>query len=388
MANRFPGEDVPRRFAPRTDQAAPATAWTTHTGHTRRSLFGAGAAIVLGLMGTTSCGTGLGRLPFGAAGDATPTAATGPQPAATPRVSPGGMTLTPFGASLAGRLLLVVDSNVWLLERGQPRAITTDRVSRQPSWSPDGKRIALVKFWTSGSDLWALDADGTRGVELTDFTYRADARQNYVLQPIWSADSARILFLSQEDTHDTQLWQVTLTDKRRQRFLSHGETFGGLDHPRLSPNGRTLAVSSFQPGRGPARRPQIWTYALPGGPWRQLTEHAGGAYDPEWSPDGRLAFAVRTPDPVRSTGRHDIWIMNADGTGQRAVTATGLNRAPAWSPDGVWLAYLSARSGTFDVWAVAAPPAGASPTTPPAVTARQVTQNGSIEAASGLAWTR
>jgi TolB protein len=209
----------------------------------------------------------------------------------------------------------------------------------------------------------------------------------YALQPIWSPDASRLYFLSQEASQDMQFWQVALADRRRQRLLTHGERFGGIDHPRLSPDGNVLAVASFQPGRGPAGRPQVWTCQLPGGPWRQLTEAPGGAYDPAWSPDGRLAYVVRTPDASRSAGRHDVWVMQADGTAARPVTSTGLNRAPAWSPDGAWLAYLTARSGAFDIWAVpapAAPPATADPAAAPV--ARQVTQNGQLEAASGLAW--
>ncbi|HEU5314799.1 MAG TPA: hypothetical protein VFX49_01725, partial [Chloroflexota bacterium] len=245
---------------------------------------------------------GAGCVPFGAPQSAPARTVTpgGPTPTPTPRPGPIGMTLGAPAATLPGRLLFVADANVWLMERGQLRAVTNDRVSRQPSWSRDGQRIALTKLWTSGADLWAVDPHGRDAQELTDFTYREDARQNYALQPIWASDNSRLYFLSQEGSQDTQLWQVTLADRRRQRFLSHGERFGGIDHPRLSPDGRTLAVASYQPGRGPAGRSQIWTYALPAGPWRQLTEHPGGAYDPEWSPDGRLAFTVRAPDAGRT----------------------------------------------------------------------------------------
>jgi Tol biopolymer transport system component len=320
----------------------------------------------------------------------------------TPRPAPANLTLTGTAGQLPGRLLFVADANVWRLERGTLHQITQDRVSRQPAWSNNGSRIAMVKYWTSGSDLVVTEADGTQPQEITDFTYREDARQNYALYPIWSADGTRLYFLSQEGSEDTQLWQVTLADRRRQRLLAHGERYGGLDRPRLSPDGRTLAVASFQPGRVERGRPQIWTYTLPNGPWRQLTEVPGGAYDPEWSPDGRLAFAVRTIDPGRSVARHDIWVARPDGSGARAVTVAGTNRAPCWSPDGMWLAYLSARSGIFDIYMIAAPAdpapgtaaatsgsAASLPTVPATVpAARQITQNGALDAVSGLSWTR
>src|SRR2546430_12368545 len=52
---------------------------------------------------------------------------------------------------------------------------------------------------------------------------------------------------------------------------------------------------------------------------------------PRWSPDGtRLAFG--------HAGR--LWVMNADGTGRRAV-ATGATGGAGWSPDGRWLAFAA-----------------------------------------------
>jgi TolB protein len=290
--------------------------------------------------------------------------------------------------ALPGRLLFVSDANVWVLERGQSRRLTPDRISRQPSWSHDGQKIALVKVYTSGSDLWIMDADGTNSQELTDFSYRPEAQQSYALRPAWLPDGAGLLYVSEQGSQDPQLWLLSLDDRRRRRFLAPlGDGAGGIDAPTFSPDGATLAVTRFQPGQGPASRSQIWLWSMPGGPWRQVTQSPEGAYDPGWSPDGqRLAFAVR------NAGRHDLWIARADGSGARQVTTAGVCRAPAWSPDGTWLAYLSAQGGTFDVWAVPVGPETGAPTGAdgpafgPSGAARQITKGGVVDAGSGLAW--
>jgi TolB protein len=64
-----------------------------------------------------------------------------------------------------------------------------------------------------------------------------------------------------------------------------------------------------------------------GGELVPLTFHTEFEREPAWSPDGtRLAFRRG----------HQIYVMNADGTGLRPVVQ-GMN--PAWSPDGSMLAY-------------------------------------------------
>ena len=68
---------------------------------------------------------------------------------------------------------------------------------------------------------------------------------------------------------------------------------------------------------------------------RRLTDNAWSDEYPRWSPDGtRIAFAANP------RGNHDIFVMNADGTGTTAVAETPADETePAWLPDGAGLAF-------------------------------------------------
>jgi TolB protein len=53
------------------------------------------------------------------------------------------------------------------------------------------------------------------------------------------------------------------------------------------------------------------------------------------------------------TGSPQIYVMNADGSGQRRLSFDGAyNTAPAWSPDGRWIAYETRVGGQFDIWLI------------------------------------
>jgi dipeptidyl aminopeptidase/acylaminoacyl peptidase len=83
---------------------------------------------------------------------------------------------------------------------------------------------------------------------------------------------------------------------------------------------------------------------------------------PAVSPDGRMAVvAVGRPDLEADEYRSQLWAVPTDGSASaRPLTSGHLDTAPVFSPDGRWLAYLSAEpGGKPQVWLL--PTAGGAP---------------------------
>ena len=103
----------------------------------------------------------------------------------------------------------------------------------------------------------------------------------------------------------------------------------------------------------------LYTLPLIGtGDPKQLTDSDDGVdADPAWSPDStQIAFRRRVPDARE--GNFDVYVMNANGSGEREVSATPADDfKPIWSPDSKNLLIISNRKSAdgpagsrYDLW--------------------------------------
>ena len=113
-------------------------------------------------------------------------------------------------------------------------------------------------------------------------------------------------------------------------------------HPRLSPNGRRVAVDI----EGESDR-NIWLHDIGEEGVRKLTT-VGDNLWPVWTPDGaHITYASNSPN----TG-WDVHWTRADGAGTSEVlVATEWTDEPkSWSPDGQTLAFLRLSPGLREIW--------------------------------------
>ncbi|MGZ3587646.1 MAG: adenylate/guanylate cyclase domain-containing protein [Candidatus Limnocylindrales bacterium] len=126
---------------------------------------------------------------------------------------------------------LVYTSDIWATDlQGTAPAQVTDGVKYavDPTWSPDGARIAFSGTQEDGgvSDIWVVDTQGSGLGRLTDDAATDD-------HPSWSPDGAWIAW-SKAVNLQRQLW-VMRSDGTDPHLLLAGSTGEGLDDPLWAP---------------------------------------------------------------------------------------------------------------------------------------------------------
>jgi Tol biopolymer transport system component/imidazolonepropionase-like amidohydrolase len=183
--------------------------------------------------------------------------------------------------------------------------------------SPDGRTLAIDLLGT----LWTLPAGGGVAKPITDISM--DARQ-----PSWSPDGTRLAFQAYRTT-TWQIWTMKADGSELRAVTS-----GPYDdrEPVWSPDGRQIAFSSDRSGSY-----DVWVLTLATGDVRQVTADPSNEFYPSWRGSDELVFVS---DRRETPGVYVVPAAPRASRPARLVAAAdGSVGAPAFAPDGSSVAF-------------------------------------------------
>ena len=215
-------------------------------------------------------------------------------------------------------------------------ALSIAAIPATGSSSATNGRIAFNADVEGTPQVFTIGPDGTG---LTQITHGRARRAEY--GTAWLPDGSALLFSAGTSRGDV-IFRAAPDGSGLVRLSPRcAKLCLGDDFPAISPSGAKVA---FERALGPetngnAAASGIFTMSARGSGLRQLTQRkrptSSEDHRPSWSPDGRrIAFQrVNTSARPRSLGA--IFVINADGSHARRITAWSLNASnPHWSRDG------------------------------------------------------
>jgi Tol biopolymer transport system component len=267
----------------------------------------------------------------------------------------GGVDLSPSGDRLAFFRMsgLITHLMIAKTDGTDSRTLATigeaERVFQltvRPAWSPDGKTILAAVLPKTGAELYAIDVESGR-MQAVSGAWAG------ITGVRWMPDGQSILLAASAGAGQPyQIWQVDRSFERRTHVTNDLNTYSGV---HVTTDGRTLATIQW------AAVSQVWITNRDLRSSQQITTRTSldGGDGLTWTPDDRVVFGS-----TRS-GRRALWIMNADGSGQRQLADGGpAARNPTVTPDGRSIVFEGTDAAGDRIWRMNVDGGAAAPITP------------------------
>jgi eukaryotic-like serine/threonine-protein kinase len=229
---------------------------------------------------------------------------------------------------------------LWVVQQpgGRPKLLVTSPVPITTfAWKPDSRTIVYGGGAMSTGELRQVTIDGSRA--LAPFALEGPSDQITI-----APNGGRLAYVLQN--LDANIWRLPLDRQKNspppeKLFASVREEMD----PAFSPDGKSIAFVSNRSGRW-----NLWMGNADGTGLRELATQSLLPFHPAWSPDGR-EIALDSA----AFGKGEIWLITAaGGRPWRLVTMPGGAQVPSWSADGKRVLFYTNAEGSRQIWEVAA----------------------------------
>jgi Tol biopolymer transport system component len=286
-----------------------------------------------------------------------------PSPTEPPRASPTNVPTTsasPTGASLATSAPSHTPSPTatrrqptttpTVTRTGTRRPTSTVNPSQTPTAAATSRPFPTTAPSLAGQIYFPVyDSDPERQTFDIYVIQLASGKRNVVVgqasQPALSPDGTRLVYRSW-DIGQRGILVLDFSAGNTWPWISFHEA----EHPNWSPDGQNIVLSSQQESDREWRLYRTWGLEID-----RVRREGGDIFGrvPTWSADGRIIY---WECPLDKCG---LYAIHTDGTNLTQLTIHENDTAPAASPDGSQIAYMSDSSGNWEIYVVSAdaPPA-------------------------------
>lgn len=212
-----------------------------------------------------------------------------------------------------------------------------------PSFSPDGKRVAFLSDLSGNPDIYTMDVDGKNLTQLTDHP----AWDSF---PVFAPDGTQLLFLSNRDSDSLHVYVKNLNDDTPPVRLTDFSGIQGFRAKCWSPDGTQIIFSSDVSGKDQIVLMNVEPYKSK----LFLADQAADIQFPRISPDGsKLVYQARLAD--RSV---ELRLMEMGSKKTQVLYKTpaelppAFAMSPSWAPDGSHIAFCAKTTQNADIYTI------------------------------------
>ena len=206
------------------------------------------------------------------------------------------------------------------------------------AWVPDSSGLV---FTASDPESSGLDSQQVWYVRYPEGEVRrvTNDLNNYRAVSV-TLDSNRLVTLQSAST--SNLWVVNSSDWNEPTQVTTRSRLDGREGVAYMTGGRQVVYASTISGHM-----DLWVMNADGSNQRQLTANSRNNTEPVVTRDGR--YIVFTSD---RSGTANIWRVDIDGTNPRQLTSGSGETNPDCTPDGKWVVYTLLGAGKPTVWRI------------------------------------